>query len=296
MGDRAPRRSHAALLSRPAPRDGIGGKARDTVHYASHAGGGAERGAHDDARRGSAASAGAPRAPFEEAARWMRRARHAVLRARALIGHGSRARTARSGRRACAGDVPTARIGDRRVAQSSLRPRDSHRHDGCGDGRRHSDRSGASRLMPGKPGFRVNTNWHRPDAAVLAAFGDASSAQVADCMSRLGAMDAGIRPMWPNARVIGAALTAWCHAGDNLMIHKALSLAVPGDILVVNTQGAGNSGFGELLATSAAKAGVGAVIVDGTVRDAEALQAMGLPVYARGLCPNGCNKDGPGEV
>ena len=150
--------------------------------------------------------------------------------------------------------------------------------------------------MPGKPGFRVNTNWHRPDAAVLAAFGDASSAQVADCMSRLGAMDAGIRPMWPNARVIGAALTAWCHAGDNLMIHKALSLAVPGDILVVNTQGAGNSGFGELLATSAAKAGVGAVIVDGTVRDAEALQAMGLPVYARGLCPNGCNKDGPGEV
>ncbi|HJZ94938.1 MAG TPA: hypothetical protein VKE70_00395 [Candidatus Solibacter sp.] len=150
--------------------------------------------------------------------------------------------------------------------------------------------------MPGKPGFRVNTNWHRPDAALLAAFGDASSAQVADCMSRLGAMDAGIRPMWPNARVIGAALTAWCHAGDNLMIHKALSLAVPGDILVVNTQGAGNSGFGELLATSAAKAGVGAVIVDGTVRDAEALQAMGLPVYARGLCPNGCNKDGPGEV
>jgi regulator of RNase E activity RraA len=150
--------------------------------------------------------------------------------------------------------------------------------------------------MPGKPGFRVNSNWRRPDATLLAAFGEASPAQVADCMSRLGAMDAGMRPVWPNARVIGAALTAWCHAGDNLMIHKALSLAAPGDILVVNTQGAGNSGFGELLATSALKSGVRAVIIDGTVRDAEALQAMGLPVYARGLCPNGCNKDGPGEV
>lgn len=150
--------------------------------------------------------------------------------------------------------------------------------------------------MPGKPGFRVNTNWRRPEATLLAAFGEASPAQVADCMSRLGAMDAGVRPVWANPRVIGAALTAWCHAGDNLMIHKALSLAVPGDILVVNTQGAGNSGFGELLATSAMKAGVRAVIVDGTVRDAEALQSMGLPVYARGLCPNGCNKDGPGEV
>ena len=150
--------------------------------------------------------------------------------------------------------------------------------------------------MPGKPGFRVNTNWPRPDAALLAVFGEASPAQVADSMSRLGAMDTGMRPVWPNPRVIGAALTAWCHAGDNLMIHKALSLAVPGDILVVNTQGSGNSGFGELLATSARKAGVRAVIIDGTVRDAEALQAMGLAVYARGLCPNGCNKDGPGEV
>jgi regulator of RNase E activity RraA len=150
--------------------------------------------------------------------------------------------------------------------------------------------------MPGKPGFRVNADWRRPSPDLLAAFGEASAAQVADCMSRLGAMDAGIRPVWPNARIAGAALTAWCHAGDNLMIHKALSLAVPGDILVVNTQNAGNSGFGELLATSAVKAGVRGVIVDGTVRDVEALQAMGLPVYARGLCPNGCNKDGPGEV
>jgi 4-hydroxy-4-methyl-2-oxoglutarate aldolase len=66
--------------------------------------------------------------------------------------------------------------------------------------------------------------------------------------------------------------------------------------VVMNTQGGGNSGFGELLATSALKMGVRAVIVDGTVRDAEALEAMALPVYARGLCPNGCNKDGAGEV
>ncbi|HTS64322.1 MAG TPA: hypothetical protein VMH28_20005 [Candidatus Acidoferrales bacterium] len=150
--------------------------------------------------------------------------------------------------------------------------------------------------MPGKPGFRVNSTWRRPNASLLAAFGDASAAQVGDCMSRLGAMDSGIRPVWPSPRAIGAALTAWCHSGDNLMIHKALSLAVPGDILVVNTQGSGNSGFGELLATSAVKSGVRAVIVDGTVRDAGALAAMALPVYARGLCPNGCNKDGPGEV
>jgi 4-hydroxy-4-methyl-2-oxoglutarate aldolase len=151
--------------------------------------------------------------------------------------------------------------------------------------------------MPGRPGFRVHGPWRRHDAALLAAFAAASSAQVADCMSRMGGMDAAIRPVWPSPRVIGAALTVWCHSGDNLMLHKALSLAVPGDIVVMNTQGnIGNSGFGELLATSAVKIGVRAVIVDGTVRDAEALEAMRLPVYSRGLSPNGCNKDGGGEV
>ena len=151
--------------------------------------------------------------------------------------------------------------------------------------------------MSGKPGFRVRERWTRPDAVLLAAFGEASPAQIADCMSRLGAMDSGIRPVWPSPRIIGPAVTVWCHSGDNLMLHKALSLARPGDIVVMNTQGnTGNSGFGELLATSAVKLGVRGVILDGTVRDADALEALRLPVYARGLCPNGCNKDGAGEV
>src|SRR6516164_5504400 len=118
--------------------------------------------------------------------------------------------------------------------------------------------------MPGKVVFRVHSQWRRPDAATLAAFGTASSAQVADCMSRLGAMDSGIRPIWPSPRIIGAALTVWCHSGDNLMLHKAISLARAGDIIVMNTQGnLNNSGFGELIATSAVKAGVRGVIVDG---------------------------------
>lgn len=151
--------------------------------------------------------------------------------------------------------------------------------------------------MNGRPGFRVRDSWARPDAALLAAFGEASPAQIADCMSRLGAMDAGMRPVWPSPRIIGPALTVWCHSGDNLMLHKGLSLARPGDIVVMNTQGnTANSGFGELLATSAVKMGVRGVILDGTVRDADALQALQLPVYSRGLCPNGCNKDGAGEV
>jgi 4-hydroxy-4-methyl-2-oxoglutarate aldolase len=151
--------------------------------------------------------------------------------------------------------------------------------------------------MPNKPGFRVCAGWCRPEASLLSSFGNASSAQVADAMSRLGGMDAGIRPVWASPRIIGSALTVWCHSGDNLMLHKGLSLAQAGDVLVVNTQGnVANSGFGELIATSAVKIGVRAVIVDGTVRDIEALEHLQLPVYSRGVCANGCNKDGPGEV
>src|SRR5579863_10180417 len=107
-------------------------------------------------------------------------------------------------------------------------------------------------VMPGKPGFRVRAAWPRPEAALLDAFGAASSAQVADCMMRLGGMDRDIRPIWPSPRIIGPAITVWCHSGDNLMLHKALSLAAPGDIVVMNTQGnVGNAVFGELMATSA---------------------------------------------
>ncbi len=151
--------------------------------------------------------------------------------------------------------------------------------------------------MAGKVGFRVRGVWLRPDTALLDRFGASSSAQVADSMSRLGAMDAGIRPIWPSPRVIGSALTVWCHSGDNLMLHKALSIAQPSDIVVMNTQSnAANSGFGELIATSAVNLGIRAVIIDGTVRDADALENLKLPVYARGLSASGCNKDGAGEV
>ena len=149
----------------------------------------------------------------------------------------------------------------------------------------------------GKPGFRVRSEWARASEELLASFGIASSAQVADAMSRMGAMDSGIKPIWASPRVIGSAVTVWCHAGDNLMVHKAISLARPNDILVVNTQGnLNNAVFGELLGSSASKIGVRAVIVDGVVRDADAIEVLGLAVYARGLAPGACNKDGGGEI
>lgn len=81
------------------------------------------------------------------------------------------------------------------------------------------------------------------------------------------------------------------------MLHKALALAERGDIVVVNTQGnVANAVFGELMGSAAVKIGIEALIVDGVVRDADALEKLKFPVYARGLSPNGCNKDGAGEI
>lgn len=151
--------------------------------------------------------------------------------------------------------------------------------------------------VEGKVGFRINREWERPSRELLEGFGTASSSQVADCMMRFGALDGGIRPVWASPRVIGPALTVWARSADNLMMHKALSLAQEGDVLVVNTQGnVANAGFGELMATAAARVGLAAVIVDGVVRDGVELERIGLPVYARGLSPTGCDKDGPGEI
>lgn len=146
-------------------------------------------------------------------------------------------------------------------------------------------------------GFRIRNRWQRPTRDVLTAFAAASSAQVADAMHRFGAMDTGIRPVWASPRVTGAAITVWARSADNLMMHKALSLAEAGDVLVVNTQGnVTNAGFGELMAAAAVRVGLAAVVVDGVVRDASALERLALPVYARGLNPNGCDKVGPGEI
>lgn len=151
--------------------------------------------------------------------------------------------------------------------------------------------------MSGTVGFRIARSWQRPSHDLIERFKKASPAQVADSMSRFGAMDTGIKPVWRSPMIVGAAVTVWVRSADNLMLHKAMEVAQPGDVVVVNTQGnITNSGFGELMANTAARAGISAVIVDGTVRDGEAFEGLKLPVYARGLNPNGCDKTGPGEI
>ena len=148
----------------------------------------------------------------------------------------------------------------------------------------------------GKMGFRILTGLPRPDANVVHRFQGLASSNLADVMGRFHFMDPGIL-MRTGLPLCGAALTVIARPGDNLMIHKALELAQPGDVVVVNTCGNLTSAvFGELMGNSAHAIGLGGVVVDGAVRDVAALAGLRLPVFSRSVCAGGCDKDGPGEI
>jgi regulator of RNase E activity RraA len=81
------------------------------------------------------------------------------------------------------------------------------------------------------------------------------------------------------------------------MIHKALQVAQPGDVVVVNTCGNTTSAvFGEMMCTTAAAAKLGGIVVDGAIRDVDGITKLGFPAYSRTVCAGGCDKDGPGEI
>lgn len=95
----------------------------------------------------------------------------------------------------------------------------------------------------------------------------------------------------------GPALTVKTRPGDNLMVHKAIDLAAPGDIIVVEAGGdLTNAIIGELMLAHAIRRGVGGFVIDGAIRDAAAIRANSLPVYAAGVTHRGPYKDGPGEI
>jgi regulator of RNase E activity RraA len=135
------------------------------------------------------------------------------------------------------------------------------------------------------------------DPALAAKFKDVPVACVSDAMSRLTAGGSTLRPMHAGGAMAGAALTVRTRPGDNLMIHKALKLIQPGDVLVVDAGGdLTNALVGELMLSHAMMSGAAGVIINGAVRDCGWIRANRFPVFAAGVTHRGPHKDGPGEV
>ncbi|QVQ52647.1 RraA family protein [Spiractinospora alimapuensis] len=132
---------------------------------------------------------------------------------------------------------------------------------------------------------------------VIRRFRDAQTPtpNVVDVMARFGTLR-GLHRI-SGRYLAGIAITVRTRPSDNLMVHRALDLAEPGDVLVVDAcGGSAHAIIGGLMARYASHRGIAGIVVDGAVRDVEDLNALGLPVFARGLNPNGPYKDGPGEI
>jgi regulator of RNase E activity RraA len=137
---------------------------------------------------------------------------------------------------------------------------------------------------------RVSPEWVSAAAQYQAAI-------LADVNGRRGTAHSRIRPLSPSMRVAGPAVTVEVRPGDNLMIHAAIALAKPGDVIVVDAKGDQTCALiGEIMVTLAEKLGIAGFVLDGPVRDAEALIAKGYPIFSYGTNPCGPTKKTPGRV
>ena len=122
-------------------------------------------------------------------------------------------------------------------------------------------------------------------------------ANISDVMARLTAAGPRLRPMHAGGVLAGPAFTIRSRPGDNLLMHKALDMAQPGDVLVVDTGGdLTNSIAGEMMLNYADKRGLAGVVINGAVRDIASIRASAFPVFAAGVTHRGPYKNGPGEM
>jgi len=128
-------------------------------------------------------------------------------------------------------------------------------------------------------------------------FADFDPATLYEAAGRSGMVDPAIRPAWPGARVCGPAFTVACPPGDNLMLHVAVAQAEPGVVIVATAVGYVMAGaWGEVLTEAARARGISGLVIDGAVRDIDAIEALRFPVFSRGVAIGSCTKEKTGML
>lgn len=146
-------------------------------------------------------------------------------------------------------------------------------------------------------GFSVQPIARRVSPEVVRNYRSLPVANVSDCMSRLTGGGPRLRPYHAEGVLSGPAFTVKTRPGDNLMVHKALDIASPGDVVVVDAGGdLTNSIVGEIMITYAMKRGLAGLVINGSIRDSDAVRQMSFPVFAAGVTHRGPMKSGPGEI
>lgn len=160
------------------------------------------------------------------------------------------------------------------------------------------DRPKSASLYPG-PGLRIRRQKEFVDAQVITGLSAFDTPAISDLMNRLYTMEPKIHNVTADdLRLAGPACTVKLFPGDNLMVHKALDIARPGDVIVIDAHRSEMTAvLGDLISTKARHRGIAGFVVDGLVRDVDAIRAMGdFPVFARGVTPIGPLHRGPGEI
>jgi regulator of RNase E activity RraA len=153
-------------------------------------------------------------------------------------------------------------------------------------------------MHPG-PGFRVRQEIERPGSEIVAGLGRFETPAISDQLNRLCTMMPSIRNLTDERlSILGPAITVKSYPGDNLMVHKSLDIAQPGDVIVVDAHRSPlTAALGDLVSKKARHRGVAGFVVDGVIRDLPEIKALGdFPVYARDVTPIGPMHRGPGEI
>jgi regulator of RNase E activity RraA len=153
-------------------------------------------------------------------------------------------------------------------------------------------------MHPG-PGFRVRPEISRPERRVVDGLGRFETPAISDQLNRLYTMMPSIRNLTDeHLNILGPAVTVKSYPGDNLMVHKSLDIAKPGDVIVVDSHRSPlTAALGDLVSKKARHRGVAGFVVDGVIRDLPEIKRLGdFPVYARDVTPIGPMHRGPGEI
>ncbi len=143
----------------------------------------------------------------------------------------------------------------------------------------------------------IRREFERVSPAVVQKASAFAASIFADVAGRRGTLDGRIAPLSPSMRMAGPALTVEVRPGDNLMVHAAISIAKPGDILVIDGKGDRTCALmGSIMINACRKLGLAGVVIDAAVRDVEELRELGFPVYSVGANPKGPTKFGPGRI
>ena len=148
----------------------------------------------------------------------------------------------------------------------------------------------------------INETIERPAEEIVEGFRDllrheSVTCALSDCMGRFNAMTSDMRPLFPGIRLVGTAVTARTLASDLAAAFKAIDVARPGDVIVIDSHGSTNTAFwGENMTMSALNRGVIAAVIDGACRDVEEIRRIGFPVVCKGVVPNVGAIAGYGDV